>query len=302
MYAWEQIQLTLEEIENHLDEELTIPQLAKQAALSPFYYQRLFSRLVKKPVKEYIRLRRLARAAKLLTEEPDKRILDVALEVGFTSHEHFTRAFRDAFGLTPDEYRRYPVALNHMTKPELLMNYTLIDEGVPLITEGIVLEINRKALTSPIAFIGKTLDFPMPALNGLGVESGVDPLYQLWEDLHREEPDMPGLASNADEVGVLLPSQQEGFCRYFAGARSQGGEASQGYTCWELPVGEYVVCSFEAETFDALVMDALYKATQYVYNVWLPHHNITTDLFSAERYPTHGPGTTQMEIWLRILA
>jgi AraC family transcriptional regulator len=36
---------------------------------------------------------------------------------------------------------------------------------------------------------------------------------------------------------------------------------------WELPQGEYIVCSFEAENFKALVMDALYKAQQYLYQV-----------------------------------
>ena len=61
MHAWEAIQTTLDYIETHMDEELKIEALAEQAALSPFYYQRLFSRLVKKPVREYIRLRRLAR-------------------------------------------------------------------------------------------------------------------------------------------------------------------------------------------------------------------------------------------------
>lgn len=299
MHAWEQIQRTLDEIENHIGEELNIQQLAETAALSPFYYQRLFSRLVKKPVGEYIRLRRLALAADALTAA-DKRILDVALEYGFSSHEHFTRAFRDAFGLTPDEYRRRPVALNRMTKPELSLNYTLVDEDVPLVTEGIVLEMHRKTLADPIPFLGKDVTFPMKTLESLGVESGVDPLYGVWEELHREEPAMVGLAPDADEVGVLLPGDQPGFCRYFAGARAVSKEASQGYAQWSLPRGEYVVCSLEAESFDALVMDALYKATQYVYNVWLPRRRLKTEMFSAERYPTHGPGTTQMEIWLQV--
>ena len=49
MHAWEQIQESIEFIESHLGEELSIRDLAEKAALSPFYYQRLFRRLVKKP-------------------------------------------------------------------------------------------------------------------------------------------------------------------------------------------------------------------------------------------------------------
>ena len=58
MHAWEQIQLTLDFIEEHLNEDISTEYLAGLAALSPFYYQRLFRRLVKKPVGEYIKHRR----------------------------------------------------------------------------------------------------------------------------------------------------------------------------------------------------------------------------------------------------
>lgn len=47
MHAWEQIQETIDFIEDHLTEEIEIEKLAGMAALSPFYFQRLFSRLVK---------------------------------------------------------------------------------------------------------------------------------------------------------------------------------------------------------------------------------------------------------------
>lgn len=175
MHAWEQIQQTIEFIEDHMNEEINIDNLAKLASLSPFYYQRLFSRLVKKPVAEYIKLRRMAKATEILLQK-DKRILDIALDLGFSSHEHFTRTFKDTFGLTPDDYRKNPVALNRMTKPELLLHYTLIDEGVPLITEGIVLEINRKEITKPLYFTGIKKEIPVQLLDGLGTESGEIPI------------------------------------------------------------------------------------------------------------------------------
>ena len=84
MHAWEAIQTTLDYIETHMDEDLKIEALAELAALSPFYYQRLFSRLVKKPVREYIRLRRLARASTMLRER-GARILDIALDCGLAA-------------------------------------------------------------------------------------------------------------------------------------------------------------------------------------------------------------------------
>ena len=141
MHAWEAVQKTLEVIETRISEEISIEELADTAALSPFYYQRLFSRLVKKPVREYIKLRRFARACEAL-RDTDKRILDIALEHGFGSHEVFTRTFKDAYGITPTEYRESEVRLNNFLKPDLLLGYTMIDLGVPLISDGLVLEIN----------------------------------------------------------------------------------------------------------------------------------------------------------------
>ena len=299
MHAWEQIQQTIEFIEGHLDEEIDIESLAKIACLSPFYFQRLFSRLVKKPVAEYIKLRRMAKAAEILLQE-DKRILDIALDLGFSSHELFTRTFKDTFGLTPNEYRKSPQTLNRMTKPELLLRYTLIDEGVPLITDGIVLEISRREIAEPVYFIGAKKDVSLQLIDGLGTESGVDPLCSLWQSFHEQKQTALGLSEDAEEIGVAYPSSEEGYFSYFAGAKSDRIEAADGFMKWELPSGEYIICSFEAENFEALVMDALYKAQQYVYNTWLPNHKLQIEAFCAERYASHSPETTSMDIWLKL--
>ncbi len=300
MHAWESIQITLDEIDAHIGEELSVKKLAEKAGLSEFYYSRLFARLVKKSPSEYIRLRRMALSVNALLNT-DARILDVALDLGFTSHEHFTRTFKDTFGMTPDEYRKHPVALNRMTKPELLLNYVLVDEGVPLVTDGIVLEVRREKLESPVNFAGKSVIMPMKALDGLGSESGVDPLDELWNEFHANKAEIIGSNVDAEELGVLLPADTPGDCKYFAGAVADADCSREGSDVWVLPEGEYVVCAFEAENFQALVMDALYKATQYIYGMWLPKHSIKTDMFSAERYKSHDSLTTQMEIWLKIV-
>lgn len=299
MHAWEQIQETIEFIENHLSSEISIDSLAKRAALSPFYYQRLFSRLAKKPVAEYIKLRRMAKATDTLLQK-ERRILDIALDLGFSSHEHFTRTFKDTFGMTPEEYRSNPRPLNHLTKPELLLHYTLVDEGVPLIANGIVLEVSRHRLTHPLRFIGLEKKMPVQFVEGLGTESGVNPLDTLWRDFHKQKVSEPALDDDAEEIGVSHPCAEEGCFVYFAGAKA-AADTPDGYAGWELPMGEYVVCTFEAENFEALVMDALYKAEQYLYGTWLPSHKLQTEPFCAERYESRTPKTARMEVWLKLM-
>lgn len=103
MHAWEAIQKSVDYIETHTTEEISIETLAAIAGLSPYYFQRLFKRLVKRTVFGYVRLRRLAQSTQVL--KADKRIVDIAAEYGFSSHANFTRAFKEAYNITPEEYR-----------------------------------------------------------------------------------------------------------------------------------------------------------------------------------------------------
>lgn len=105
MHAWEAIEQSLSFIEEHLAEEISTEELANTVGLSPFYFQRLFKRLVNKSVQEYVKLRRLARVIKNLGDS-EWRILDVALDYGFSNHANFTRAFKETYGITPEDYRR----------------------------------------------------------------------------------------------------------------------------------------------------------------------------------------------------
>ncbi|WP_123041848.1 AraC family transcriptional regulator [Cohnella candidum] len=133
------IQKTIEFIEGHLDEPLKLAELAEIAGFSEFHYHRVFLSMVGDPVMEYVRKRRLARAARELAD-PDRRIVDVALDHGFQTHETFTRAFKKMFGMTPGEYRKrdirtppYPHAnvLQRMYNPYLggiRMDYRIVDK------------------------------------------------------------------------------------------------------------------------------------------------------------------------------
>lgn len=296
MHAWEQIQTTVNYIEDHLSEEIKIEELAQLASLSQFYYQRLFSRLVKKPVNEYIKLRRLARATEALPDK-NRRILDIALEYGFSSHETFTRSFKQAFGMTPEEYRSNPLRLNTFGKPQLLLNYTLVDENVPLIAEGMVLEMTRRTISAPQYFLGIVAEEPINQMPG-GGSTGIDTLGLLWDSFHESKSSIPDLKKDGDELGVAYAGTREGFYRYFAGAEANSDDDSGTYSSWVLPEGEYIVCSFEAEDFEHLVMDALYKAQKYMFETWLPNHKLASRPFSAERYANHSPETTCMEVWV----
>ena len=92
-------------IESHFGRALSLEEMAANAGMSRSYLSRTFPRATGFSISGYTRARRLSEAAKALAGgAPD--ILAVALDAGYGSHEAFTRAFRDQFGMTPAELRK----------------------------------------------------------------------------------------------------------------------------------------------------------------------------------------------------
>jgi AraC family transcriptional regulator len=94
----------------HLKEPITQFQLARAAGYSEFYAARMFKELTGKSPFEYIRQLRLSQSALVLRDNP-VRVIDVALDYVFDSHEGFTRAFVKEFGLAPKAYANNPKPL-----------------------------------------------------------------------------------------------------------------------------------------------------------------------------------------------
>lgn len=298
MHAWESIQITVNYIEEHLSDKITIEGLAELANLSQFYYQRLFKRLVKKPVMEYIKLRRLATAADLLLKN-SQRILDVALAVGFESHETFTRTFKQAYGMTPERFRLSREWFHHFQKPNLLLGYTMVDEDVPLVTEGIVLEVTRKRLEEPVTYLGITGEIPNTQVP-IGETTGIDVPGQQWVRFHGWKREISELLTGESELGVTYQgTAKEGYFHYFTGGQAIPDLPFQKeFDTWELQPSEYVICRLEAESFEQLVTEALDKAYKYFFEVWLKNHSLEIVPLGIEKYFPSKRDSFYMEIWV----
>jgi AraC family transcriptional regulator len=99
-------------VESHLNQAVSLDDVADIAGVSKFALTRTFLNKTGQTVLAYARARRLTEAAKSL-QRGAPCILDVALSVGYASHEAFSRAFRDHFRLSPVEvrYERRPLSL-----------------------------------------------------------------------------------------------------------------------------------------------------------------------------------------------
>ncbi len=92
-------------IESHFHQPITLHMLADAAGYSPWHAARIFKAVTGKSPFEYIRNLRLSRAALRLRDE-NVKIVDVAFDFVFDSHEGFTRAFSKHFGLSPQQYSK----------------------------------------------------------------------------------------------------------------------------------------------------------------------------------------------------
>jgi len=88
----------------HLAQDFSLASLAQAAQLSEYHFSRLFKRATGlSPSHYFIRLR-MARARQLLLET-DHNVIDIGLEVGYSSPSHFSQVFRREVGVTPSAYR-----------------------------------------------------------------------------------------------------------------------------------------------------------------------------------------------------
>lgn len=92
-------------IESHIKDELTIEEIAKQAFISPYYFQKGFAMLCGITVGEYIKKRRLTLAGSELVST-DKKIIDIAFDYGYDSPDSFTKAFIRFHGASPSAVRK----------------------------------------------------------------------------------------------------------------------------------------------------------------------------------------------------
>lgn len=91
--------------------------------------------------------------------------------------------------------------------------------------------------------------------------------------------------------GVVLPCSEKGFYNYFAGihANINTREMQNKVDQWIQPWCEYMFALLKQRILIFLVTDALYKAQQYLFGTWLPHHKLQTEAFCLEYYEMHTP-------------
>ncbi|MHC1682274.1 MAG: GyrI-like domain-containing protein [Clostridiaceae bacterium] len=98
----ENLNKSINYIEEHLSDEIDLEKVAQLACCSVFHFQRMFSYIADMPLSEYIRRRKMTQAA-LDLQSNDVKVIDISMKYGYDSPTAFTRAFKSVHGISPSE-------------------------------------------------------------------------------------------------------------------------------------------------------------------------------------------------------
>ncbi|HEV7308514.1 AraC family transcriptional regulator [Ensifer sp.] len=267
-------------IESHFAKDISLDEIAEAAGLSRFHLSRVFGLVTGRSISAYIRARRLSDAAHALADGP-ANILSVALEAGYGSHEAFTRAFRDQFGVTPETVRKQ----GHVRNIELMEPLRMDD------TRQIKIEPPRFEDSPPLLLAGLSETYAYGRTEGIP---------SLWQRFNRHFGNIPSQKGNV-AYGVCNDSDADaGTFRYMAAAEvSAIDDLPGGFSTLKLPRQRYAVFLHRGH------ISAIAKVAHYVFGTWLPEsglqHAETPDLIERydERFDPNS-GTGVVEMWVPV--
>ncbi|WP_079525589.1 AraC family transcriptional regulator [Halobacillus hunanensis] len=281
----ESLQRTIDYIEEHLLDHLTVDNIAKQANASPFHFQRIFSLLTDMSMGEYIRRRRLTLAAQDLIHT-DMKIINLAFKYGFDTPEAFTKAFRRQHGVSPSQARKYMGKLQSYNR--------------------LVIQVSLKGAVPMKYQVVEKEDFQVVGIKKeFSIENGENLLKipDMWDQVNSDgTTNLLVDLNNGSIDGVLgvCDTSNKGSSdkmEYWIAA-AYDGKPQEGLLKLDVPAAKWAV--FEVH---GAMPDAMQKVWKQIFSEWFPsngyEHAGTPEL---EVYTDDDPSSPNCysEIWIPV--
>ena len=246
MERWEiikAVQRMQDYMHENINSTITLSDLAKAAGYSQWHSARLFKELTGKSPFDYLRALRLSKAALVLRDNQPK-IIDVAFDFVFASHEGFTRAFTKQFGLSPKKYSDNPTPIQLFMPDRIRDFYLTLQKGEKEMSE------KRNMQTVFVQVVER------PSRK-LIIKRGVKATH-YFEYCEEVGCDVWGVLSNINEsmyepAGMWLPEKlvSAGTSQYVQGVevpQNYAGEIPEGFEIIELEPCKMMV--FQGEPYE----------------------------------------------------
>ncbi|WP_078596531.1 AraC family transcriptional regulator [Evansella clarkii] len=275
-------------IEENLTGDIDFKEVARLAYCSEYHFKRMFSFLAGIPLSEYIRRRRLTRAAFEL-KNSSLKIIDIALMYGYSSPDSFTRAFQSLHGITPSEARNsgnslkaYPKMTFHLSiKGGSEMNYRIVDKEA-----FNIIGLKKRV---PIVFEGEN-----PEITKMWKTLTPDSINQL-EDLSTVEPKGLIQASTNFSEGRM---EEKGTLDHYIGVATTK-ETKEDFSALHVPAYTWAVFT-SSGPFPA----ALQETWGRIYSEWFPssdYEQLKGPEILAIKSNDLSSAVVESEIWIPVL-
>ncbi len=251
------IKKTIEYLEKHLCDEVSVRDAAESVYVSPFFLQRGFSVMTGCGIGEYLRSRRLYEAA-LDLRNTDNKIIDIALRYRYETPESFTKAFSRFHGATPSQVRAGAVI-----RVFLPFRINLTISGGNQMDYKITQMFSFRVIGFQKVFDYETAYAEIPKFWDEICEKYAYSVYAGSAPANAYEQ---ALVDNCiGEYGVCIDDMDGGRFRYLIAGRYTGGEVPDGMVLYEFPRGEWAVFNCVGP-----MPDALQNVNTYIFKEWLP--------------------------------
>ncbi len=275
---------------DHLDEPMTLRDVARSAHLSEFHFHRIFAATTGESVGRFVTRKRLETAAMRLAYEPERSVTDVALSSGYSSISNFTKAFTSRFGVAPSRVRRgeTPAGLDATAeKPDpraLLADDDSVTRARAALAKAATIRafeaIDLACLASEAGYEATALTELFGRVVARALELGVaDGEVQAY-----------GLAF--DSPRITAPE----LCRYHACfACPADVELAPPLFRGRIPKGTYACFRYRGPVAE---VEEMYRA---IYSVWLPSSGYAPgDFVAIDHYDEGAPREGQVDFEIRI--
>lgn len=254
------IRKSLNYIEEHLKEPVSVADLSEQVYLSPLHFQKGFQVMTGYSVAEYIRNRKLYLAA-LELRDRETKVIDIALDYGYETPESFTKAFTRFHGTTPTGVRQggnirtfLPLSIKVEVQGGENMNYKI-----------------RNLFGFKVIGFVKEFSF----------ENSYEEIPEFWDEICEKYANNiyagnppanaceQAIMDNCiGEYGICIDDKdlaKEGKFLYLVAGKYTGGEVPEGMMVYEFPRGEWAI-------FDCVgaLPEALQSVNTQIFKEWLP--------------------------------
>lgn len=268
----------LDYLEAHLDQELDSEKLARVAGCSGYHFQRIFPYLTGMTLGEYIRRRRMCRAAADLQQ--GQQVLDVALKYGYQSPTAFNRAFQAVHGVAPSALKKEGVTLRAMPP----IRFQIAVTGA---------EPMEYRIQTTDSFWVAGISCPLSH----NLEENFAAVPALWQKAAGEGL-LPRLAAMMDTpfqgiLGVSACGDLQGDWRYYIAAAST--QCPEGMERYQVPASTWAVFPGRGGT------QAIQQLEQRIVTQWLPTSGYEyAQGPDIEVYYSADPANMTFEVWIPV--